>query len=109
MAASPVSGKHFANHVARDVRQPEIAAVETIRQARVIESEQVQDRRLDVVDADAVLHRAIAEVVATAVVDAAAHTAAREEDRVGMGVVIASGGALGIGCATKFATPYHER
>ena len=49
------SGKNFLHDFTMHVRQPEIAALEAIRQLGVIETEQMQDRRVQVVDVDFVL------------------------------------------------------
>src|SRR5207249_3196022 len=49
------------------VGEPEITAVVTIGQLFVIETEQVQDRRVQVVDVNLVIHRARAELVGCAV------------------------------------------
>ena len=49
-----------------DVGQPEVAALEAEGQLGVVEAEQVQDRRLQVVDVDAVLDRREAELVGLA-------------------------------------------
>ena len=43
--------------------QAEVAALETIREFRVIETEQVENRRVQVVDVDFVLRHVEAEVV----------------------------------------------
>ena len=48
----------------RHVGQPEVAAVEAIGELGVVEAEQVQDGRVQVVDADAVFDGLVAEVVA---------------------------------------------
>ena len=58
------------------VRQPEVAALETIRELRVIKAEQVENRRVQFLDVDYVLRHVEAEVVGLAERDAALHTAA---------------------------------
>ena len=49
------------------VGQAVVAALELERQPRVVDAEQVQDRRVQVVDVDAVLGDVVAEVVGLAV------------------------------------------
>jgi hypothetical protein len=44
------SGQHLLHDVAVHVGQAEVAALEAVRQARVVEAEQAQDRRVQVVD-----------------------------------------------------------
>ena len=46
-----------------DVGEAEVAALEAVGQLRVVEAEQVQDRRLQVVDVDLVLDGGEAELV----------------------------------------------
>src|SRR5262245_30577909 len=46
------------NDLAVDVRQAEVATLKAIRQALVIDSQQMQERRLEVVDVDRILGRA---------------------------------------------------
>ena len=48
------SGQHLLDDVARDVRQPEIAAHVAVGQPRVIEAEAVQHGGLQIVDVDLV-------------------------------------------------------
>ena len=62
MAQSFLVGKgvlrqDLRHDVAVHVGQPEVAALEPVRQPRVIDAEQVQDRRLQVVDGDRVRRR----------------------------------------------------
>ena len=55
--SSAQSRQQLLDHFAVHVGQPEVAALEPERQLRVIEAEQVQDRRVQVVDVDLVLDR----------------------------------------------------
>jgi len=55
-------------HIAMHIRQPEVASLVAIRQARVLQAEQVQDRRLQVVRVDGVRADVEAELVGGAVV-----------------------------------------
>ena len=60
------SGHHFAHHPPMHIRQPEIAARIAIGEPLVIEAEQPQDRRLQIVDVDLRLDRLEAERVGRA-------------------------------------------
>ena len=58
------------------VGQPEVAALEPERQPLVVDAQQVQQRRVQVVDLDDVLHRVVAQLVGRPVRDAALDPAA---------------------------------
>ena len=60
------SRQHLGDHVSPHVREPEIASLEPEGQPEVIQAQQVKDRRLDVVDVDAVRDRGEAELVGLA-------------------------------------------
>lgn len=47
---SPASGKEFMDQLAKHIRQPEIPPLVAVGQLGVIESEKVQQRRVQVVD-----------------------------------------------------------
>ena len=47
-----VSRQHSLNNMAMDIRQPEITALETIRQTLVIDAHQMQNRRMEIVNMD---------------------------------------------------------
>ncbi len=53
-----------------DVAQPELAAVETVRQLLVVETQQVKNGRMQIVDVHAVLDSVVPELVGGAVNDA---------------------------------------
>jgi len=75
--------RHNVMHnVAGDVGQPEIAAAVAIRQSLVIHSQQMQDRGVQIVDADAILDRFVAGLVGFATRDSATNTSARHPNRV---------------------------
>ena len=44
-----ILGEQLLYYIARNVRQPEITALEAVRQARVVETQQLQDRCVQVV------------------------------------------------------------
>ena len=88
------SGEDRFDDLARHVGQAEVAAVVAVGQLLVVEAEQVQDRGVQVVDADAVDDRLVADLVGLAVVDAALDAAAGQPDGEGVRVVVAAGAAL---------------
>ena len=58
------------------VGQTEMAALEFVGQAFVVDAQQVHDRRLEVVDVDGVFGRVVGEVVGLTEGEAALHAAA---------------------------------
>ena len=75
------------------VGQPLFAAVGVVDEPVVVEAEEVQDRRLEVVGRDDVLDRAVADLVGGAVGHAALDAAAGQPDREALAVVVAAGAA----------------
>src|SRR5262249_50225411 len=107
--------QQLADHVAVDIGQPIIAALEAIDEPGVIEAEQMQDRRLQIVDVDLVLDHFEAKLIGLAVAVAAARAAAGQPTREAIGIVVAAehvplGGApFAEWCAAKFAAPNEKR
>src|SRR5205823_6983116 len=95
------------------VGEPEITAVVTIGQLFVIETEQVQDRRVQVVDVNLVIHRARAELVGCAVDRAALDAAPGEPEAERAVVMVAARIVVAVAIArdgpAEFAAPEHER
>src|SRR5262245_32321506 len=81
---------HIPHHIPRYVSQAEVAAVELEREPLVIESEKVQDRGVQVVDADAVFDGLVADVVGRAVGRAPLYAAAGQPIGKGVRVVVAA-------------------
>ena len=81
-----------------------------VREALVVDAEQVEHRRLEVVDVDRILDDVVREVVRLAVDDAALHTAAGHPDAVAAGMVVAAvvvggEGSLRVDRAAELAAP----
>src|SRR5262245_13404798 len=75
-------GDQLLDHVAVDVREAEVAARVAVGELLVVEAHQLEDRRLEIVDVDALLHRLEAELVGRAVDVAALRAAARQPRRI---------------------------
>jgi len=60
---SHASRQHFADHATRHICQPEVSPQVLIRQLLVVQSQQMQDRRVQIVDVNATLDRPAAELV----------------------------------------------
>ena len=95
----------FAVHVG----QTEIAARVSVSQLGVIHAELIEQRRVQVVNRDAVLHGLEAELVGGAVGEAALEAAACHEHREAVRIVIAAVAAFGDRRAAEFAAPDHQR
>ena len=98
------------------IGQTEIAALVAIREAFVVEAEQVEQRGVEVVDVHGVFGDLVTEVVGCAVGDPGFHAAAGHPNGERVLVVVASkfGGRAGAGIglrhrrAAEFAAPDHE-
>src|SRR5260370_1740182 len=84
------SGQHLSNYVSVNVSETHVAAAETIGQPLVIETKLVQDSGMNVVNRGRILRHAVSELIRTPVRAASLESAAGEEDRVTVDVVIAS-------------------
>ena len=98
----------LVDHVAVDIGQAVVAALELVRELRVVEAELVQDRRLQIVNVDLVFGGAEGEFVRLAVRVAALDAAACEEDRVAIGEVIAAEDAAASRAAIADGPPSHR-
>src|SRR6185312_16071222 len=89
-----------------DVGEAEVAALEAVGEARVVEAEEVEDGGVEVVDVDGVFGDVEAEVVGFAEGDAGFYTAAGEPIGEAVGVMVAAVvSALDHGCSAEFAAP----
>src|ERR1041384_1092215 len=94
-----------------NIRETEVAACIPVRELFVIESEQVEDRRVEIVNVNGVLLRLETELVRRAVGGAAFRAAAREPDGEAPLIVVAAGrrGELRRGRSSELARPEDER
>ena len=53
-------GEDFPHHFARHIGEPEIAAVEAVRQPFVIDPQEMQDRGVEIIDRNAIDDRSVA-------------------------------------------------
>ena len=121
--------QYILDHMPMDVGEAEAAALVLEDELRVIDAQQVQDRRLQIVDVDGaggegvfggierlavVVGDVVAVVVGAAVGDAGLDAAAGHPDGEAAGVVVAAvvgrrEGALRVAGAAELAAPDHER
>src|SRR3954466_9033567 len=86
--ANNLSQQRF-HDLAFDIGQPIIAALESEREPFVIEAEQMQNRRLQIVNENFVLRDAEAELIRFAVRESALRAAAGHHHRVTIRIMIA--------------------
>ena len=84
------SGQNAVDDVSVYVGQTEVASCMAVGQALVIETHEVEHRRVEVVHVNPVANGGVAELVRCAVRDAAAHATAGEPDGEAVVVVIAT-------------------
>lgn len=96
------------NDISGDIGESEVAAGVAEGELFVIESEEVQDGGVEIVDVHAVMNGAKPEFVRFSPCHAAADTATGEERGEAVMVVVASGAIFGGGSASEFATPEDE-
>src|SRR5262245_31686969 len=109
------SRQQLLDDLAGDVGEAEVAALETIRQLQVIEAEQLQDGRVQVVDVDRLLDDVPANLVGLAQDGAALYSPTGHPDCEREGMMIAAGD-LGIAGtvlsqrrAAELRQPQHQR
>src|SRR5260221_7824576 len=97
-----------------NVGEPKIAALESIGQPGVVQTKQVEDRRVQIVNVNFVFDGIKSQFICFAVKDAWFDTATGEPDSVAMRMMVAPDlvgfrFALHHGRASEFASPDNER
>src|ERR1043166_4560641 len=110
---------YFFNDLAMDVGETEIAAGVAISQLLVIESEQMKDGRMKIMNVNRVFDHIHAQLVGRAINRAALDSATGEQHREGRVMMIAPGFGLilailvlaifGVRRPAKFTAPDHQR
>src|SRR5438309_718816 len=95
------SGQDARDELAEDVGEAEAAALEFVDQLFVVDAQEFQDRRLEVVDVDGVLDDVVAEVVAGAVRNSRLDAGAGEPEREGVGMMVAAPAGLVVDVALE--------
>lgn len=88
-----------------DIGQSKIATSVAIGQSLVVDSEQVEERGVEVVHMDFVFGCIETEVIGGPVTESGLNSCAGQPPREGMGIVIASVVTLGGWCPAEFAAP----
>lgn len=91
------------------VGQPELATAVAIGELLVVETEQVQDRGVEIVDRHLARYRFGADLIGRTVTIAGLHAAAGEPHGEAADIVIATAGKLRVRRTTELATPHDQR
>ena len=78
-------------------------------QTFMIESHEVQQRGVEIVDVHAILNSVVTKIIRRAVRDAAFDSSARHPHGKAMMIMFASVSVLGVRRASKLSTPYYKR
>src|SRR5580698_2064837 len=104
-AVARALGNDLVCHLAVHVGQSHVARAEAEGEFFVVQAEQVEHRRVEVVHLELVLDRIVAVLVGLAEDEARLHAAAGHPDRVAERVVVAAVAALGHRRPAEFARP----
>ena len=96
-------------NVAVHVGQTEVSSAVAVGQPFMVQSHQVENGRMQVMDVDYVLDSVPAEVVGGAVDHASPYAAAGQPHREAERMVLAAVLSLGRWCATELTSPQDER
>src|SRR5215510_13544803 len=96
--------QNLMRNVTVHVSQPKVAAAIEVREPRVVDSQQMQDRGVQIVDVHPVFDRIVANLVRAAISDATLHTAACHPHAVPIRVMVTTV-SLGDGRPTKLRSP----
>src|SRR5206468_10102788 len=116
-SSSGSSGDDVVHDFARRVRQTEVAPSISIGQFRVVDAQQIEHGRVQIVDVSFLLGGLVSKFIRISVSHAALDPAARKPYREAARIVIAAvdnaGGCLvrrlDRGCAAEFGAAYHKR
>ena len=100
------------NHGPGDVGEPEVPTLVSEDEPLVVDAEQVEEGRVEVVHVDRILDRVVAELVGRPMGDPPPHAPAGHPHRERVGMVVPAIGVprhLGDRGATELTTPDHQR
>lgn len=105
------SQQNLIENLSRHVGQTKATAVVLISESLVLETEQVENRGVDVIDMNLVDGGRIAYFIRLTVADASFDSSAGHPEREAVGIVIATGRLAGLGNwqAAEFSAPDDER
>src|SRR5262249_48193686 len=90
LESCPTLCEHFRNHFPRHIRQPEIPALESVRQLRVLKAKQVQHLGVEIIHVNRIFDYVPADFIRLADYLPALHAAAGQPEREGEWMMIAA-------------------
>src|SRR5437667_8405114 len=103
----------FINHISKNIGQTKVASLKAIRQLLVVQSQEMKNSRVKVVNVPGILSGEEAQLVRGSNRDAWFHAATRHPHGEGLDVMIASHSSalvnLSHGRAAKLSPPDHQR
>ena len=102
------SGQNLLNNFASHIRQTEISAIVEIGQPGVIQSEQMKNRRVKIVDTRAIFNRFVTDFIRFAVTRSTTNACARHPGHKTVRVVVASAASLGDGHSAELSAPDYK-
>jgi hypothetical protein len=97
------------NDMACNVGQSKVATAVAKSEFFVIESEEMQESGVQIINVHTIFDGLVAEVIGSTVMKSSFYPSACHPDGEGMGVVITTERALRVGGSSKLASPDHER
>src|SRR5262245_15110098 len=103
------SGENLTDHVPVNIRKPEVAPAKPKTKPLVIEPQQMQHRRVQVVNREHVVHSPVAVLVGSAEHGSPFDAAAGHPEAKAVWIMIAAVAPLNEGRASELTRPEHER
>ena len=100
---------NFLNHFARHIRQSKIATRVTIGQSFVVDSHQMQNRGMQIMNVNAIVNGAESKFISFTIRLAAFYTASCEPRCESIMIVIAAVAIFRCWRSAEFAAPQHQR
>src|SRR5436190_6262707 len=105
--------EYSGNDSSLHIRQPKISSLKTVRQLRVVDSQAVQQRGVQVVHVDGIFGDVVAIIVGLTVTDSRPDASSCQPDCRTVGMMVASvitpfEFSLGVSRPSEFSSPDHE-
>src|SRR5581483_1447665 len=102
------SGQNVFDYHPRHIRQPKVSARVAVGELLVIDTQQIENGRVQIVDGDTILDGFESELIGAAVYQAALGATARQPHGIAVRIVIAAIAIFGNRCPAEFSSPHDE-